>query len=100
MRRNSPEQYRQLKEEAYVIGERNPNPAVGTFTTETATVAVNELLHRIQGYRSTGSVNHRLRFFHLDEDLKPVSDPENDCRICGDNSYWGRGDMEPFLDVV
>lgn len=100
MRRSDPEQYKQLKKEAYVVGEGNPSPAVGTFTTETATMAVNELIHRIQGYRSTGPVNHRLRFFHMDEDIKPINQIESDCRICGNPSYWGRGDMEPFLDMV
>ncbi len=32
------------KREAYVRGEGNPNPAVVTFTTEVACMAVNELL--------------------------------------------------------
>lgn len=100
LRRNEPEQFKKLKEEAYVIGEGNPNPAVGTFTTETATIAVNEFLHRFQGYRNTGSVNNRLRFFHMDEDIRVNSEPEKECRICGSQNYWGRGDMDPFLDMV
>lgn len=100
LRRSDPERYESLKKEAYVIGEGNPSPAVATFTTETATVALNEFITRLQGFRNTGAVDHRLRFFHLDEDLKPTSEPEEDCRICGDNRYWGRGDMDPFLDMV
>ena len=100
LRRSTSDQYEQLKKEAYVIGEGNPNPAVGTFTTETAAVAVNEFLHRIQGYRNSGSVDHRLRFFHLDEDLKPSTEPEKECRICGATTYWARGDMQPFLDMA
>lgn len=100
LRRNDPQNYERLKKEAYVVGEGNPNPAVGTFTTETASMAVNEFLHRIQGYRKTGSLDHRLRFFHMDEDLKPSSEPEKECRICGSKNYWGRGDMQPFLDMA
>ena len=100
LRRGDPERYETLKKEAYVIGEGNPSPAVVTFTTETSTVALNEFITRLQGFRNVGAVDHRLRFFHLDEDLKPSSEPEEDCRICGNSRYWGRGDMEPFLDMV
>ncbi len=100
LRRNDPQKYERLKKEAYVIGEGNPNPAVGTFTSETASIAVNEFLHRIQGYRTTGSIDHRLRLFHLDQDLTPSSEPETECRICGNVGYWGRGDMDPFLDMA
>lgn len=100
LRRNEPDQYERLKKEAYVIGEGNPSPAIGTFTTETATMAVNEFLYRLQGFRNSGAVDQRLRFFHLDEDIKPSSEPESDCRICGSSAYWGRGDMQPFLDMV
>lgn len=100
LRRNSPEQYNRLKSEAYVIGEGNPNPAVGTFTTEVAALAVNEFLHRIQGYRTSGHVDHRIRLFHQDEDLKLDATPNAECRICGNDRYWGRGDMEPFMDTV
>ncbi|MDO9185867.1 MAG: ThiF family adenylyltransferase [Bacteroidia bacterium] len=100
LKRNDPDGYERLKAEAYVLGEQNPSPAVITFTTEIATVAVNEFIHRIQGYRSTGAVNHRLRFFHMDMDLKPLNKSRIECKICSNTSYWGRGDMEPFLDMV
>ena len=42
LKRNSPDRYESLKEEAYVLGEGDPSPAVVTFTTEAAAMAVNE----------------------------------------------------------
>jgi molybdopterin/thiamine biosynthesis adenylyltransferase len=101
LRRNEPENYMKLKKESYVIGEGNPAPAVVTFTTQIATIAVNELINRIQGY-NIQSLNtpHKIFFFHQGIEIRPENINNNDCRICGMNNYWGRGDMQPFLDMV
>ena len=65
IKRNEPENYKKLKAEAYVIGEGNPAPAVVTFTTQIATMAVNELLNRIQGYNMQAlTAPHKIFFFH------------------------------------
>jgi molybdopterin/thiamine biosynthesis adenylyltransferase len=99
LKRDDLENYMKLKEEAYVIGEGNPNPAVITFTTEIATIAVNELLNRLTGYNKSGPIDNRLRQFHQDNDIFPSRKENTDCKICGSSSYWGRGDMIPFLDM-
>ena len=97
---NEGEYFRQ-KQEAYVIGEGNPNPSVVTFTTEVATMAVNELIHRLQGFRGLeGSTSSRTRQFHRMHDLRPGDLPREDCPVCGSDFYWGIGDVEPFLDQV
>jgi molybdopterin/thiamine biosynthesis adenylyltransferase len=101
LKRNEPENYQKLKEEAYVIGEGNPAPTVVTFTTQIATIAVNELLNRIQGYNPQAlTFPHKIFFFHRGIEIHPENVSINDCRICGMNNYWGRGDMQPFLDMV
>ena len=101
LKRNAPEAYKQLKEEAYVIGEGNPSPAVVTFTTLVASIAVNELLNRIQGFNlSDLNSPHKLFFFNQGEKIYPQNIPNNKCIICGKNNYWGRGDMQPFLDMA
>lgn len=101
LRRSHPEEYERRKIEAYVLGEGEPSPAVVTFTTEVATMAVNELLHRIQGFRSSEGVTaHRTRLFHRMHDLRPGDEPSSDCNICGQPDNWGRGDIIPFLDRV
>lgn len=102
LRRSDPEEYERRKAEAYVVGEGDPSPAVVTFTTEVATMAVNEMIHRLQGFRATGAHPQRMRLFNQDTDLFPAppSSAVADCRICGTHAYWGRGDMTPFMDMT
>lgn len=101
MKRADPDGYEQRKAEAYVAGERNPAPAVVTFTTELACMAVNELIQRLQGFRDPdGSAAHRIRKFHLGEDRRPRHDPRSACPVCASSEIWGRGDVTPFLGRV
>lgn len=99
LRRHNPEEHERQKREAYVRGGGNPAPAVVTFTTETAIMAVNELLQGLTGYRSgDGWIWNRTRRFDLLEDRRPGTIQDLDCPICSDTGYWGRGDLDPFLD--
>lgn len=98
LKREQPHLYEQRKAEAYVQGEGNPNPAVVTFTTELACMAVNELLHRLHGYRGEHHSSSIVRQFHRMTDFRPGTKPRPGCRLCDRDTYWGRGDMEPFLD--
>ena len=101
LRRTNPSEYERQKAEAYVIGEGNPSPAVVTFTTEVATMAVNEMIHRLQGFRGPqGSADNRVRKFHLMEDRLTGHKPPGGCRICDQRAIWGRGDENPFLGIV
>jgi molybdopterin/thiamine biosynthesis adenylyltransferase len=98
LKRSDPLGFERQKEEAYVIGGGNPSPAVITFTTEVATMSVNELLNRITGFKKNGAENNIMRFFDRCEDGKPGAKRREDCPICSNNKYWGKGDMRPFLD--
>jgi molybdopterin/thiamine biosynthesis adenylyltransferase len=101
LKRHLPEQYESQRKEAYVIGAGDPRPAVVTFTTELACLAVNELIHRLTGFRgSEESVPNRVRLFHRMVDLRASRKPDPECRICGTESVRCRGDREPFLDIV
>jgi molybdopterin/thiamine biosynthesis adenylyltransferase len=97
MRREHPAEYEKRKAEAYVFGEGNPSPVVVTFTTELASMAMNEMINRINGFRG-GAMKNLVRKFHLMEDFKPGAKPRPGCALCDDAGYWGRGDVEPFLD--
>jgi molybdopterin/thiamine biosynthesis adenylyltransferase len=97
LRREEPAEYERRKAEAYVFGDGNPSPVVVTFTTELACVAVNEMLNRINGFRGS-AIKNIVRKFHLMEDFKPGAKPRPGCALCDDARYWGRGDVEPFLD--
>lgn len=100
LRRSDVKSYEKLKKEAYVVGEGNPAPSVVTFTTQVASMAVNELLNRMQKFNPDDLVPHKIHFFHRGITIRPQNIKDNDCRICGSKTYWGRGDMEPFLDMV
>ncbi len=101
LKREHPDEYEKLKREAYVLGEGNPAPAVVTFTTEVACMAVNELIQRMTGFRPVeGSAANRVRKFHLCEDRRPGYRPRTGCRICDDDGLWGRGDVDPFIGRV
>lgn len=101
MERNDPVRYDQYRRAGYVVGGADPSPAVVTFTTEIAAVAVNELLHRLTGFRGAqGHCAERLRRFDRikDSDMVPGGKRNPDCPLCALRKYDGRGDMTPFLN--
>jgi molybdopterin/thiamine biosynthesis adenylyltransferase len=99
LRRTNPEEFERRKREAYVRGAGNPAPAVVTFTTATACLAVDELIQGLTGFRNTeGWVWQRTRRFDRLEDRRPGAHQDPLCPICGSSEYWGRADVEPFLD--
>lgn len=99
LQRRSLEEYERRKQEAYVHRGGNPAPAVVTFTTETACLAINELLQAMVGFRyPEGWVWQRARRFDLLKDQRPGAEPRPTCPVCSSPDYWGRSDMEPFLD--
>ena len=101
MKRAHPAEYEKRKAEAYVAGEGNPNPAVVTFTTEIACMAVNEMIHRLQGFRGPdGAAANRVRKFHINEDRQFSHKPGPACTICGEEAVWGQGDTEPFMGRI
>ena len=99
LRRRSPEEYERRKREAYVRGGGNPAPAVATFTTATACLAVDELLQALTGFRGPGGwAWQRTRRFDLLRDRRPGANQQSQCSICSSGDNWGRGDIDPFLD--
>jgi molybdopterin/thiamine biosynthesis adenylyltransferase len=101
MRRRDPVLYEQYRRAGYIEGETDPSPVVVTFTTEIAAVAVNELLHRLTGFRGpNGHCAERVRRFDWtkDADTIPGGKRNPDCPLCGQRKYDGRGDMTPFLN--
>lgn len=101
LERADPERFRRLKAEAYVDGGGEPAPAVVTFTTEAATMAVNELLQALTGYRGAeGMAWARFRHFETLEDRRVSIAPRPGCQVCDEQLLWGRGDVEPFLHRV
>jgi molybdopterin/thiamine biosynthesis adenylyltransferase len=100
LRRQNPAEYERRKREAYVRGAGNPSPAVVTFTTEIACMAVNELLNRIVSFRKKNLGSEIRRRFLFSEDRATSAKSRPNCPICGASDCWGLGDVDPFLDIV
>ena len=101
LRRNDPESYDLQKAEAYLLGEGDPSPAVVTFTSETACMAVNEWLAGLTGFAGkTGMAQTRVRRFHARDDRFPQIDKRDGCPCCHAAWTLGRADMIPFMDQV
>lgn len=99
--RSNPEEYERRKAEAYVEGGGDPAPAVVTFTTEAAAMAVNELIQGITNFRERpGMTPGRFRQFEFGQDRSVAPTPRAGCRICDSTKDWGRADVEPFLNRV
>ncbi len=86
--------------DGYAPELREPAPAVIAFTTATASAAVCELLHRLTGFMGMERQSSEvlLAFDQTRIRTNRIESREN-C-ACGDQSLWGRGDVEPFLDMV
>ena len=100
LRHKRPDEYTRQVKEGYITGSDRPTPVVGTFTTETAAAAVNELLAGIGGLRGNkGWASERTIRYDLDRCRPTGCEPRPGCSICADTDVWGRGDVQPFLDL-
>lgn len=101
LKQQNPDEYERRKAEAYVQGEGNPSPAVVLFTTDVASMALQELVHRLQGFRGKdGAVAQRVRKFKLMDDRRQGGVSQPHCPVCASSNHWGMGDTEPFLGLM
>lgn len=101
LKRRDPGRYEALKQEAYVLGEGDPAPAVAAFTTEAACMAIGELLAAVTGFHGKSGMHAtRIRRFHAGDDRFPGVTPTSGCPACYDPNTLGRADVEPCLDMV
>ena len=101
LRHKRPDEYAQQVKEGYITDSDIPTPVVGTFTTETAAAAVNELLAGVAGLRGAkGWASERTMRFDLDRCRPTGATPRTGCPVCADADSWGLGDTQPFLDLA
>ena len=101
--RRDPELLEERRRAGYVPQDPDPSPVVVTFTTEVATMAVNELFHRLNGFRGTDErCSEHVRQFQFlkNADLLPSGRSKPGCKLCDRRRYDGRGDMKPLLDMT
>jgi hypothetical protein len=95
------DEFQKRKEEAYVMGAGDPAPAVVTFITEMASVAINEMIAAITGFHSMeGMITNRVRRWHALDDCFNAHPAREGCPVCNSDGARGAGDVNPFLDVV
>jgi hypothetical protein len=64
-------------------------------------MAVDELLQGLTNFRGgEGWAWQRVRRFDLMRDRLSGAIVNQDCPICVDQTYWGLGDVDPFLDRI
>ena len=101
LRYKRPDEYAQQVKEGYITDSDIPTPVIGTFTTETAAAAVNELLAGVAGLRGTkGWASERTIRYDLDRCRPTGGTPRAGCPVCADQNNWGLGDVQPFLDLA
>ena len=62
-------------------------------------MAVNELLQGLIDYRGEGRwAWNRYRRLDRAEERRQGAAPRDGCPLCQDRTYWGLGDVDPFLD--
>lgn len=96
----NPQEAAALQEEGYIPELQEPAPAVVPFTTTIAAGAVSELLHRLTGF--LGDERESSEVLYLIDDSRIRTNrvlPREGC-FCSGRSYWGRGDVRPFLDTT
>ena len=101
LQRHQPEEFQRRKAEAYAQGGGDPAPAVVTFTTEMASVAVNEMIAALSGFHGMeGMVPTRVRRWHASDDRFLAVQPRDGCPVCQSDDNRGAGDVDPFLDMA
>lgn len=93
------ERERQIRD-GYAPELDEPAPAVIAFTSATASAAVMELLHRLTGFMGSERLSSEVLLALDQTRLRTNRIKSRDGCICEDRSFWGRGDVEPFLEMV
>jgi molybdopterin/thiamine biosynthesis adenylyltransferase len=96
----NPEQAKERRRDGYIPELDETNPSVIPFTTNIASIAISEFLHRLSGYlgsdRTTNEIIHQ---FHLTELRRNSRSSSENC-MCGNKKHIGKGDSELFLDLT
>jgi molybdopterin/thiamine biosynthesis adenylyltransferase len=75
-------------------------PSVISFTSAVASAAIGEFLHRLTGFMGPERQSSEV-LLALDQSRVRTNrlEPREEC-MCGEQSFWGRADTTPYLDMV
>lgn len=96
LRRESPEEYAKLRGEGYIAGVAEERPAVLPVNMLYASLAVNEFLARLHGYRLQPNGQYARVMLSMEQmELYTYEDGEPCSALA---RHVGRGDVVPLLD--
>jgi len=95
-----PERLFELQKEGYADELDTTAPSVIPFTTNVASLAISEFLHRLTGYMGEDRKTNEIIVKFEDNDIHRNSRPSRAECFCGDPVYQLRGDSAEFLDTV
>ncbi|MDE2466947.1 MAG: ThiF family adenylyltransferase [Alphaproteobacteria bacterium] len=98
LRRTDPELYTERVRIGYIEGVDEDRPAVISINTQAASMAVNELLARLHGYRSGRPADHSSRYVNLIEEFQTSEPSGQPCPVM--SPLCGLGDTNPPLGLV
>ncbi len=96
----SPEERQLLVDEHYAPQLETENPAVITFTTAVAALAVSEFLHRLTGFMGEGRQSSEVLMFFHESMVRTNRTPSKPDCICTKTELWGVGDRRDFLGLT
>jgi molybdopterin/thiamine biosynthesis adenylyltransferase len=92
-----PEQRDRELREGYIPRLNTTQPAVITFTSTVAALAINEMLHRLTGFMGAERrSSETIVLFHDSRIRTNRESPSSDC-LCQLKANWARGDSKSFL---
>lgn len=97
--RKNPEEFENLRKEAYIKNVNVNNPAVISVNMQIASHAVNEFLNRIHSFKAEHPSNYAVSTVDITEGYivnSAESDFEQDAYL---KKKSGRGDMLPFIEM-
>jgi hypothetical protein len=98
LRRTNPALYAERIRIGYIEGVDEDRPAVISINTQAASMAVNELLARLHGYRGGNPSDHAYRRVTLVEELQTSEPSGPQCPVM--SPLCGLGDTTPPLGLV
>lgn len=95
-----PEELERLRGQGYAPELNDPAPAVITFTSSIAAIAVTEFLNRLIGFIDEEiPPSELIYFFHTRETITQAGKPREGCD-CQNEHIWGVGDTNLFLGMT
>lgn len=96
---SSEERVQQIRE-GYAPEIDAPAPAVISFTSAVASLAVSEFLHRLTGFMGTERVSSEVIIAFDQSRIRTNRVASREECQCSDDTAWGRGDESPYLGLA